>query len=151
MGRINLHSRLASVLDFRRNDGDKWVLHPQPSTSRAFLSLWLIGWAFGEGWAVYQWFWAAFGREIVRVREGQLTIKRDILGRGTQRTFPIGTVANLRASGVFPSSWSWNDYRKLAGGTVAFDSQGKTSRFGVQLTEPEAQEVVRELMPYLLR
>jgi hypothetical protein len=38
---------------------------------------------------------------------------------------------------------------KLAGGTVGFDCQGKTQRFGIQLTEPEAQQVVAELKPYV--
>jgi hypothetical protein len=38
---------------------------------------------------------------------------------------------------------------KLGGGTVGFDSQGETHRFGIQLTEPDAQEVVRELKPFL--
>ena len=130
----------------------KWVLHPGPSTPRAFISLWLLGWALGEVWATYQWLWTAFGNEVVQIREGGLTIKRDILGRGRSRSFPIGTVSNLRASGFFPSSSYWDNYlaqMKLGGGTVGFDSQGQTRRFGIQLTEPEAQHVVQELKPYL--
>jgi hypothetical protein len=130
----------------------KWVLRPAPSTPRAFVSLWLVGWALGEAWAVYSWSWTAFGKEILEVKEGVLTTKRDILGLGRSRRFPIGSVANLRASGIFPSSSNWENYltqMKLGGGTVAFDSQGKIVRFGIQLTEPEAQEVVRELKPWL--
>jgi hypothetical protein len=130
----------------------KWVLRPGPSTSRGFISVWLLGWAFGEGWAIYQWFWAAFGKEIIEIREGELTIKRDILGRGRSRTFPIGSVTNLRASGIFLSSSYWDNYlvqMRLRGGTVAFDSQGRTQRCGIQLTESEAQQVVQELKPYL--
>jgi hypothetical protein len=130
----------------------KWVLRPGPSTPRAFISLWLIGWVVGEIWAIYQWFWAAFGSEIVRVKEGNLIIKRDILGRGRSRSFPVGSVTNLRASGIFPTTSYWENYlaqMKLGGGTVGFESQGQTQRFGIQLTEPEAQEVVRELKPYL--
>jgi hypothetical protein len=131
----------------------KWILHPGPSTPRAFISLWLLGWALGESWAVYQWFWTAFGKEIVQIKEGNITIKRDILGRGRSRSFPIGSVTNLRASGIFPSSSYWDNYlvqMRLLGGTVAFDSQGRTQRFGIQLTETEAQHVVQELKPYLL-
>ncbi len=130
----------------------KWVLHPGPSTPIAFISLWLLGWALGEGWAIYQWFWTAFGKEVVQIREGDLTIKREILGRGRTRTFPIGSVTDLRASGIFPSSSYWDNYlvqMRLRGGTVAFDSQGRTQRFGIQLTESEAQQVVQELRSYL--
>lgn len=130
----------------------RWVMHPGPSTPRAFISVWLVGWAFGEVWAIYQWFWTAFGKEIVKISEGALTIKRDILGYGRSRNFPIGTVRDLRASGFFPASSYWGNYfaqMKLAGGTVGFDSQGQTQRFGIQLTEPEAQQVVGELKPYM--
>lgn len=130
----------------------KWLLHPQPSTPRPFLRFWLLAWVLGEVWALYSWLWTAFGREIVQVREGQLAIKRDILGYGRTRRFPVGSVANLRASGIFPTNSYWSDYltyMRLGGGTVAFDSQGTTRRFGIQLTEPEAQELVRQLRPHL--
>jgi len=130
----------------------KWVLHPGPSTPRLFISLWLIGWVLGETWAIYQWLWTAFGKEIVKVREGTLTIKRDILGRGKTRSFLVDRVTNLRASGFFPSNSYWENYLaqlRLGGGTVGFDSQGKTYRFGIQLMESDARTVVEELKPYL--
>jgi hypothetical protein len=130
----------------------KWLIHPGPSTPRAFITFWLAGWLFGEVWATYWWFWTAFGKEIVTIREGTLNIKRDILGYGRTRSFAIGSVSNLRASGFFPSDSYWENYLvqfKLAGGTVGFDFQGKIKKFGIQLTEPEAQEVVRDLKPYL--
>jgi hypothetical protein len=130
----------------------KWVVHPGPSTPRLFISVWLVGWALGETWAIYQWFWTAFGKEIVKVSGGTLTIKRDILGHGKTNTFQVGRVMNLRASGFFPSNSYWENYLanlKLAGGTVGFDSQGKTQRFGIQLMESDARAVVEELKPYL--
>lgn len=130
----------------------KWLIHPGPSTPRAFISLWLTFWLVAEVWVIYWLLWTAFGKEIVTIREGALSIKRDILGHGRTRTFPIGSVRSLRASGFFPSNSYWDNYLiqlKLAGGTVGFDTQGQVKKFGIQLTEPEAQEVVRELKPYL--
>ncbi len=130
----------------------KWLIHPGPSTPRAFLSLWLTFWLLSEVWVIYWWLWTAFGKEIVTIKEGSLGIKRDILGYGRTRSFPIGGVRNLRASGFFPSNSYWDIYLvqlKLAGGTVGFDARGQIKKFGIQLTEPEAQEVVRELKPYL--
>ena len=130
----------------------KWVIHPGPSTPRAFITLWLAGWLLGEVWAIYWWLWSGFGKEIVTIREGALSIRRDILGYGRTRSFPTGSVKNLRASGFFPSDSYWDNYLvqlKLAGGTVGIDVQGQVKKFGIQLTEPEAQEVVRELKPYL--
>ena len=130
----------------------KVLLHPGPSTPRAFFSLWLTFWLLAEVWVIYWWLWTAFGKEIVTIREGALNIKRDILGYGRTRSFSIGSIANLRPSGFFPSNSYWENYLvqlKLAGGTVGFDVQGQIKKFGIQLTEPEAQEVVRELKPYL--
>jgi hypothetical protein len=130
----------------------RWLIHPGPSTPRAFLSLWLTFWLLAEAWGIYWWLWSAFGKEIVTIKEGSLGIKRDILGYGRTRTFPVGSVTNLRASGFFPSNSYWDNYLvqlKLAGGTVGFDTQGQVKKFGIQLSEPEAQEVVRELKPCL--
>jgi hypothetical protein len=56
----------------------KWVIHPGPSTPRAFISLWLVGWPLGEVWAIYAWLWAAFGKEIVTIKEGSLNVRRDV-------------------------------------------------------------------------
>jgi hypothetical protein len=130
----------------------RWVINPGTSTPRLFISLWFVGWAFGETWATYQWFWTAFGKEIVKVNQGTLTIKRDILGYGTTRSFVVDTVRNLRASGFFPSNSYWENYlaqMKLGGGSIGFDSQGKTHRFGIQLTESDAQNAVEKLKAYL--
>jgi len=65
----------------------KWLIHPGPSTSRAFLSLWLTFWLLAEVWVVYWWLWTAFGKEIVTIREGVFEIKRDVLGYGRKRSF----------------------------------------------------------------
>jgi hypothetical protein len=130
----------------------KWLIHAGPSTPRAFLSLWLTFWLLAEGWAIYWWLWSTLGKEIVTIREGVLGIRRDTLGYGRTRSFPIGSVRNLRASGFFPSNSYWDNYLaqlKLAGGTVGFDVQDQAKKFGIQLTEPEAQQVVRDLKPYL--
>ena len=130
----------------------KWILHPGPSTPRGFLGFWLAAWILGGAWAVYQWLWIAFGKEVVEVKEGSLTIKRNILGYGGTRSVPLGSITNLRASGIFPSTSSLENYltqMKLRGGTIGFESQGQTVRFGIQLTESEALEVVQELKPWV--
>jgi hypothetical protein len=132
----------------------KWVLHPRPSTPRAFISLWLVGWLLGESWALYSWLWTAFGKEVVRVKEGSLTVRRDVLGFGRDRSFPLASLSQLRARGIFPTNSYWGDYMaqmRLGGGTVAVDAEGKTVQFGIQLTEPQAQEVVETLKAWIPR
>jgi hypothetical protein len=130
----------------------KSILYPGPSTPHAFLWLWLMLWALGEAWTIYHWLWTAFGKEIVRIRDGELTIKRDILGRGRSRSFPIATVTNLRTIGFFPAPS--NRSNSLADmndsdDAVGFESQGQQQRFGIELMLQEAQLVVQELKPYL--
>jgi hypothetical protein len=54
-----------------------------------------------------------------------------------------GMSENLRASGVFPSASYWANLliqMRLSGGTVGFDSHGRTQKFGIQLTESEARK-----------
>jgi hypothetical protein len=130
----------------------KAVIHPQPETPRVFFALWLVGWLLGELWVIYTWLWTAFGKEIVCVTEGALTTRRDVLGYGRTHSYPIGSVRNLRTSGIFPGTSNWGHYLtglKIGAGTVTFDSEGKTHQLGIQLTEPDAEQVVRELKPYL--
>src|SRR5260370_36904333 len=33
----------------------KWVIHPGPSTPRAFITFCLAGWLLGAVWAIYWW------------------------------------------------------------------------------------------------
>ena len=117
-----------------------------------FLLIWLVGWAFGEVFAGYAWVWNALGKEIVRAGSGLLTIKRDILGLGRVRSFQTMEISDLRAAGFFGNTQSsspgmapWG----MSGGTIAFDCRGTTNRFGIQLEEREAREVVERLRPHL--
>jgi len=69
---------LAYILDFWRAYGNE-VGHPSRTVNpRAFISLWLVGWLLGEVWAIYSWLWAAFGKEIVTIKEGSLNVRRDV-------------------------------------------------------------------------
>src|SRR5437588_8837092 len=72
------------------------LMHPGPSTPRAFFALWLLLWAVAEVWVAYQWAWTAFGKEIVKIGQGMLIIRRDILGYGKTRSVPVGSVTRLR-------------------------------------------------------
>jgi len=122
------------------------------SADKWFLVVWLVGWIFGEFFAAYVWLWHAFGKEIVRVGSGILAIKRDILGLGPVRSFQTMEISDLRAAGYFGNTRSWSSGMAqwgISGGTVAFDYRAKTRRFGIQLEEREAREVVERLRPHL--
>ena len=118
-----------------------------------FMVLWLVLWVAGGLRAAYAWLWMAFGKELVTVSYGNLVLKMDILGYGRSKIFPVSEVSNLRASGLFGSllrGWSGaRDPYGLSGGVIAFESGGKTHKFGIQLEEHEAQDVVARLAEHL--
>jgi hypothetical protein len=130
----------------------KVILHPKPETPVLFFCIWMVGWAAGEAWALYMFLWTAFGKEVVTAGDGNLVLRKDILGYGRSRVFPISQVQNLRASGLFGSLQGWSGMMRLygfSGGVIAFDVQNATQRFGIQLDENEAQEIIEELRSHL--
>jgi hypothetical protein len=66
--------------------------------------------------------------------------------------YPLHETTNVRAAGWFGSPMSFADSLRpwgLTGGTVAFEHNGKTVRFGIGLPENEAREVATELASYV--
>jgi len=108
-----------------------------------------------SGWILHIWLWQAFGKEVVTVGNGSLALGKNLFGFdrfARIRRFDIAQIQNLRASGPFGSFCGWSSMLKfygLTGGVVAFESGGKTHRFGIQLQEDEARQVVQDFQPYL--
>jgi hypothetical protein len=117
--------------------------------------LMLFGMAVVGGGVLCLWLWQTFGKEVVTVANGSVSLGKNVLGfSGFARTrrFDIAQVQNLRASGLFGSFQNWSGMLKfygINGGVVAFESGGKTYRFGIQLEEDEARQVVQDLLPHL--
>jgi hypothetical protein len=108
---------------------------------------WLTGWTCGGMFASAAWLWLAFGREVVTLRSGELSVRREALGLGRSKEYDLAYVKNLRVSRV-PSASSSPTGRlqfPLKGGLVAFDYGAKTIRFGGSLDEAEAAQVVSDL------
>lgn len=113
-----------------------------------FLLVWLGFWVAAELFALYVFLWAAFGYEMIAVEFGNLKIKRSIFGFGSEKSYQISKIANLRAAGFYmePMSLEFSmAYWGLTGGTIAFDYEGKTVRLGIGLEEGDANQLVGEL------
>jgi hypothetical protein len=110
-----------------------------------FLVFWLAAWTVGGASTIISWLWMAFGREIVALRPGELSIRREVLGLGLRKEFDLTRVRNLRVSESSnegsAGGRSWN----FGGGLVAFDYGAKTFRFGGAIDEAEASQVVADL------
>ncbi len=111
-----------------------------------FLIIWLCGWLMGELFVLYSFLWSAFGKELITAENGTLQIKRSIFGYGPARQFDKIRISNLRASGFFATMMSWNysmAFWGITGGTVSFDYENKTKRFGISLNEEDANQLVK--------
>jgi hypothetical protein len=121
-----------------------------------FLLLWL---AFAmPAWVGVAaiWLWWLFGYEEIQVDGETLEVGRSLGPFHQQKAISAGGVRNLRASGFFGNPWIKGNYWSVngywwgfGGGTIAFDFEGKTQRFGIQLEEAEAQDVIDGLKPFL--
>ena len=116
-----------------------------------FLVLWLVFWFLGWVFVAFAWFWMALGKEIVVVDDHRLSIRMDISGMGWTRTFLLSDITRFRAAGLFGPSDRWEYALAPWGfsGVIAFESHGKTRRFGSQLTEDQAYTLVERMKPCL--
>ncbi len=109
-----------------------------------FLLFWLCGWVLGESFALATILWGFFGKEILSVNQGVLTIKRDIFGLGPRRRYDIIKITNLRAT-VPANSVTADQYNRpkygLYSGAIYFDYEDKRIMIGAGLPKPEAEEL----------
>lgn len=83
------------------------LLSKQSGAPDLFLGVWLTLWTLGGGLALYAWFWMIGGREVLIVRPDALVIRRVLLGRGRDKEYDIQQVKNLRAA---PPTWNPYDF-----------------------------------------
>lgn len=105
--------------------------------------------------ACYRWLWQTFGKEIIRIGSGTMSIKRDILGVGRARTFPAHDISGLR--GIDDAEFAGSriaKYLKSHGvplSSLRFEHKGTTVRFGAGLDAEDAGALVTRLKSYLPR
>ena len=117
-----------------------------------FIVVWLLGWGGLGGFMLYALAWALFGKEVLELRGGVLSIRREVLGRGRARRYRGADVRDLRAAPPrepFPFTERDNmDYWGFGEGVMAFEYRGETVRFGTRLGLAEAREFVGRIGGY---
>ena len=118
---------------------------------KIFLFVYLIFWGYFEYIVGKTWFWRKWGKEVIKIHEGNLEITNQIRKSGnteryfTQNISELGLVKNTNLSFVavyFNSFW-------IRGGEVlSFKYMGKEIRFGRQLSEEEAKRLLTVLRKY---
>ena len=109
-----------------------------------FLLFWLTGWTVGGAFAIKTWVWMIFGKEIITIRSGQLTIERtgDLLSKKKQYDLQIAKSFEVNAQPAY-SHFNKSSHAGLmnpsAMGTLQFDYGLKTIRFGIGIDEAEGK------------
>jgi len=110
---------------------------PGLSGDGLFLLFWLALWTVGGAAAIRAWLRALASKEIVSVDAETLSVKQAVAGIGRRKEYAAAYVDNLRVEPYYGSSSG-----QSSGHCLAFDYGGDTVRFGTNLNEAEAEQVL---------
>jgi hypothetical protein len=119
---------------------------PTSRDVKIWYAVWMAFWAYFEYKASVLLSYRRKGKEILQFSESGFTFRRDINGRGIDKIYDRADIKNIRtvdfkdkkvAARVQPLYWN------MGYETVLFEYKGKEEALGLQLTEEEAQQVVK--------
>ena len=119
---------------------------PTSRDVKVWYAVWMAFWAYFEYKASVLLSYRRKGKEILQFSESGFTFRRDINGRGIDKVYERAEIKNIRTvdfkdkkviARVQPLYWN------MGYETVLFDYKGKEEVLGLQLTEEEAQQVVK--------
>ena len=112
-----------------------------------FSILWLCGWSIGGLFVLSGLLWQFVGREIVQVTDGELRIQQMLLGFRRNRAYTLNEVKALRIATPFNNTNTLFRRKQSMYGepSLAFDYGASTVRFGRDLDEAEASQIVSTL------
>ncbi|PKN92109.1 MAG: hypothetical protein CVU44_15855 [Chloroflexi bacterium HGW-Chloroflexi-6] len=93
---------------------------------------------------IYAFFWLIAGKEIIEADLKVLKVSRQIFSWKRTSEYSANEVKDLRANPTQFMSGPMKSFRKLLGldGTIAFDYGAKTFRFGLEIEEAEAKQII---------
>lgn len=110
--------------------------------------MWLGFWAYFEFKIGKAFLFRRFGKEKVWVKNGRLFYWRDIAGRGKKLEFDKELMKDLEVVDKSKKDFfaSMNESFWVIGGeSIVFSYGAKTYRFGIQLPEADARELLRQI------
>ncbi|MFN4811151.1 MAG: hypothetical protein ACK46S_09315 [Bacteroidota bacterium] len=119
---------------------------PTSRDVKVWYAVWMAFWAYFEYKASVLLSYRRKGKEILQFSESGFTFRRDINGRGIDKVYERAEIKNIRTvdfkdkkviARVQPLYWN------MGYETVLFDYKGKEEALGLQLTEEEAQQLVK--------
>ena len=112
-----------------------------------FLVPWLIAWTAAGALAFSWWLWFVSGREIVVFDGARLRMRREVRGFSREQSYEQASVHHLRFSPPVAREARMLEAFPLFAftGSIAFDIDGATHRFGMHIEEEEAVAVVQTI------
>lgn len=111
-----------------------------------FFLLWLTSIFYGiQG--VYIISWELFGKEIIEKNSHTFCISKQIFRWKRSRNFSIEEVLDIRVNTQYPNNNFIMLYQELTkrNGRIAFDYGAKTYRFGLDIDEAEAKQIIKAI------
>lgn len=119
---------------------------------KTFLLVWLAFWAYFEFKVIYAYRWRIYGKEIIEIQKDKIVYSKLISARGIPIEYEKDQIRQLdyiedKSIGFFQqiSAAYWNPGKEK----IQFLYGGKTIRFGMELKESEARNVVSVLKSVL--
>ena len=121
---------------------------PQPNEIRIFIFVWLIFWAYFEYKVTTAWLWRKNGREIFRIQNDKAELRFELARGGKSNEFnssEIVKISNLEPQkGVFIKNY-FSSYWVVGGESISMEYQGKLYLFGRQISQQDAELLIRKI------
>ena len=121
---------------------------------KIFIYVFFVFWIYFLLRAAYSFCWKMWGMEIIKIREGKFFVRRAIKATGKILAYETDFIKNIRKRELNPnsivaaiSSADWLENRE----TLAFDYYGKEIRFGYNLKDDEAKELLKIVKHQMLK
>ena len=119
-----------------------------PINVNLFLLFWVVGWTIGGAFAIYVMLWQLFGKEIINLDKGVLSIENSIKGIGRKKQFDVKAIKSIDLSMESDMMHEGNynySLRGFSGGRIKFDYGMKTIKFAKGIDEAEAKMIIEKL------
>ena len=117
----------------------------------AFFLIFLLALLAMGGVVIYAFFWLIAGKEVVETNSKVLKVSRQIFAWKRTREYVTSDVKDLRVTTKQSGFGSGRSLQKLLGlnGMIAFDYGAKTFRFGLEIEEAEAKQIIIAIKEWL--
>ncbi|MBI2723298.1 MAG: hypothetical protein HYX39_14075 [Bacteroidetes bacterium] len=126
----------------------------QDQSSKLFVIIYLSFWIYYEIKITRAFLWKKFGKEKIWIKDGVLNYQQEIKGKGKLKKYEILLINDLKIIEIKQNNFSdfINQSFWIKGGErLEVSYKNSLVRFGMQLSDKEAQLVVKPLSECILR